>query len=147
MSQRTLDAGGVTLAILLGVLAGPVIFYAVAGDYFHSTDLSINRLIAGALAIVLGIAAILNAVRFRNAGLAGAVTGLAAAVGELAVAALPWAGLLYITPHCAGGTVCPPTGTDLKTFALYVGAFMGVVSVIAGFSLASLVRVIRARFA
>lgn len=148
MPRRALDAGGVTIAIILGLLAGPILFYALAGDYWHSTNLTVSRGLAGGVGGVLALAALLNATRFHNAGLAGAVTGLAGAIGETVVAVVPWLGLTYRQPTCAPSQVCPllaPAG--VVQLALTVGIFTLVVFTLAGFSLASLVAALRQRFA
>jgi hypothetical protein len=144
MPQRTLDAGGVTFAIILGLLAGPVIFYALAGDYWHSTGLTVNHLYAGIVGAGLGLGALFNAARYRNAGSAGAISGLAGGVGELAVAVVPWIGLTYARPTCDPNTVCPLLGAnDLTQLALTVGIFAIIVFSLAGYSLAALINAIR----
>ncbi len=144
--SRTLDAGGVTLALILGLLAGPAIFYAAAGDYWHSLGLTVPTPLAIVAALALTVAALANATRFRNAGLAGALTGVAAGVGELAVAVIPWIGVTQI--KCAEPIICPPIARgDLISYAAYVGGFAIVICTIGGFSLALLVRTLRSRMA
>nr|MBA3825676.1 hypothetical protein [Ktedonobacterales bacterium] len=92
MPKQTLNANGVTFAIILGLLFGPIVFYAIAGSFAANVGshtyaiLTINRGLAGGVAGVLGVLALVNAERFRNAGLAGAITGIAAGISELAVA-------------------------------------------------------------
>jgi hypothetical protein len=145
MQKRSLDAGGVTLAIILGLFAGPIIFYALAGDYWHSTGFQVNRIIAGVVGAALGIGALVNAARFRNAGLAGGISGLAAGIGELAVAVLPWYAFSYTHPKCEPGQICPLSPGDLAQLALRAGAFSIIVFTLAGFALAMLVAAVRGR--
>lgn len=146
MQDRSLDAGGVTLAIILGFLAGPALFYAFFGDYWHSTGLHFSRGIAGGVGGVLALAALANATRFRNAGVAGALAGFAGAAGEFAVAIVPWFGLNYTHPTCSSGNLCPIFApNDLAQLALTVAIFCGVVFTLAGYSLAALVAGVRAQ--
>ncbi len=145
MQKRSLDAGGVTLAIILGLFAGPIIFYALAGDYWHSTGFQMNRIIAGVIGVALGIGALVNATRFRNAGLAGGISGLAAGIGELGVAVLPWYAFSYNHPKCDPNQICPLSPGDLAQLALHVGAFALIVFTLAGFALASLIAAVRGR--
>lgn len=144
--RRSLDAGGVTLAIILGLITGPVLFYAIAGDYWHSTGVTANHLVAGIIAAVLGLGGLFNASRFRNAGLAGAITGLAAGIGELGVAIVPWLGYdRNVT--CNPGDICPQISQpDLLQIALRAGIFSTLVFVIGGYALSTLVATLRVRF-
>lgn len=147
MQKRSLDAGGVTLAIILGLLSGPLIFYGLAGDYWHSVALPLNQYLWGAIGGVLGIGALVNASRYRNPGLAGAVSGIAGGIGEVAFAVLPWAAFSATHPKCDPNNICPLGSTDLGQLALRAGAFSLIVFTLAGFSLALLIAAIRGRIA
>jgi hypothetical protein len=140
--KRSLDAGGVTLAIVLGLLAGPMIFYGLAGDYWHTTvtDNTLARQVMGVGGVLLGVGAMVNALRFRNPGLAGAISGLAGGVSELAVAVLPWLGFNATHPTCTPDHICP---VDVGQIALRAGGFGIVVFTLVGFALASLISAVR----
>jgi hypothetical protein len=143
--KSSLNAGGVTIAIILGLIAGPIIFYAIAGDYWHTLNVHVNQLVAGGVGAVVGIVALVNATRFRNAGLAGAVTGVAAGAGEFVVAFIPWVGFNTTHPTCDPNQICPLSATTLQQIALVSGLFSVVLFTIAGFSLASLITFARSR--
>ena len=145
MTKTNLNANGVTFAIILGLLFGPIVFYAIAGDYTHSTSLTVSRGIAGGVAGVVGVLALINAERFRNAGVAGAVTGLAAGIGELVVAIVPWWAFTYTHPQCNTNSVCPLSSSDLIRLALTAGGFALVLFTLGLASLASLVSAVRGR--
>ncbi len=143
-----LSAGGVALAIVLGIISGPIIFYAFMGDYTHSTGVSVSHLAAGLVGGILGIAAIWHAARYRQAGLAGAVTGLAAGIGEGVVAIGPWVANTLQHPVCQDGAACPYfTNQQLIQFSLSIGLFAVIISTLAGYSLALLFAVVRQRLA
>jgi|GEM_PF-3463601 len=152
MRNRSLDAGGVTLAIILGLFTGPLLIYALSDDAFHTLNLpsawrgqGTPHIIAAAAAVVLIVLALFSAARFRNSGVAGAITGVAAGVGELAVATVPWLAAAR-TIHCDPGHVCPlPSQPDLIQIALTVGIFYTVLFGIAGYSLALLTHSVRHR--
>lgn len=145
--KRSLDAGGVTLAVILGLLAGPLIFYALAGDYWHTTpvtaDNTVARIIAGVAGAALGVGALVNATRFRNPGLAGGISGLAGGVSELLVAVLPWVGFNATHPKCTSNGICPLDGNGLMQLALRAGVFSIVVYTLLGFALAMLISAVR----
>ncbi len=148
MHRPSLNALGVTFAIILGLITGPVVFYAFAGDYWHSTNLHLSQWIAVAAAVPLLIAALANATRFREAGMAGAITGLAGGVGEMAVAVVPWAGLTYRGPKCQPNLICPQFNQgNLTQLTLTVGIFSVIVFTLAGLSLAVLISALRQRTA
>ncbi len=143
-----LSAGGVALAIVLGMISGPIIFYAFMGDYTHSTGVTVNHLSAGIVGGVLGIVAIWHAARYRNAGLAGAVTGLAAGIGEGIVAIGPWVANTLHHPVWQDGAACPYfTNQQLIQFSLSIGLFALIIATVAGYSLALLFAVVRQRLA
>jgi hypothetical protein len=144
--KRSLDAGGVTLAIILGLLAGPLIFYALAGDYWHTapvTDDTLARVVAGVAGAALGVGALVNATRFRNPGLAGGISGLAGGITELAVAVLPWVGFNATHHTCTSDGICPLDGNGLVQLALRAGGFAIIVYTLAGFALAMLISAVR----
>lgn len=145
MHQRPmLNGGGVALALLLGFVTGPVLFYALMGDYWHSTGVHISQLYAGLAAIPLVVLSLFNAARFQNTGVAGAVTGAAAGVGEMIVAVMPWTILNIDRPHCTPDKICPYiSSADLPRFILTVGIFSIGIALIAGFSLALLIDALR----
>jgi len=151
MPKQTLYANGVTFAIILGLLFGPILFYAIADGFTASVGthtyalLTINRGVAGGVAGVLGILALINAERFRNAGLAGAITGLAAGVGELVVAVVPWWAFSATHPTCTSAGLCPLASGDIICLALTTGGFALVLFTLGLYSLASLVNAVRAR--
>lgn len=149
MSKRSLDTGGVLAAIFLGLIAGPTLFYALAGDFFHV--LTINwpyaRITAGAIGTVATIGGLVNAERFRQPGLTGALTGLAGAIGQVVVVALPWYGYYLHHRSCSDSSLCPlPSTADLLQLILVVGGFGVVVFTLAGYSLASLLSTLRRRY-
>ena len=149
--QRPAGAGGITLAILLGLLIGPLLVYALAGDFWHTVGVPqpdrTSRIIAGAIGIVLIIGALFNASRFRNAGLVGMLTGIGGGVGELAVAVVPWLAAPRFV-QCHPNEICPlPSQSDIVNITLTAGIFFTLLFAVAGFSLAMLVAVVRHRLA
>jgi hypothetical protein len=151
MPKQSLNANGVTFAIILGLLFGPILFYALAGSFTASVGnhtyaiFTLNRGLAGGVAGVLGVLALVNAERFRNAGLAGAITGIAAGVGELVVAVVPWWAFSYTHPTCDANGVCPLSSGDLARLALTTGGFALVLFTLGLYSLATLVNAVRVR--
>ena len=145
MGKPSLNAGGVTLAIILGLLTGPTLFYALFGDYAHSTGVHATQWIAGVVGGVLGVVALVNAARFRNAGLAGTVTGVSAGVGELAVAVVPWIGFNMTHPTCDANRLCPLAPADIQQIALVSGVFAIGLFTILFFALTTLIVAIRGR--
>jgi hypothetical protein len=149
--QRAAGAGGITLALLLGLFVGPLLVYALAGDFWHTIGAPAPdrtpRIIAGVIGIALLIGALFNASRFRNAGLVGMLTGIGGGIGELTVAVVPWLAAPRFV-HCQPGLICPlPSQPDLVNIALTAGIFFTVLFAVAGFSLAQLVSVVRHRLA
>jgi hypothetical protein len=151
MPKKNLNANGVTFAIILGLLFGPLLFYAIVGGFSASVGnhtyniFNLSRGLAGGIAGGLGVLALINAERFGNAGLAGAITGLAAGVGELVVAVVPWWAFSYTHPKCDANGVCPLSSGDLTQLALTNGGFAIVLFTLGLFSLASLVNAVRSR--
>jgi len=151
MPKQSLNANGVAFAIILGLLLGPILFYAIAGDFSAVAGnqtysiLRINRGLAGGVAGVLGVLALINAERFHNAGRAGAVTGLAAGISELAVAVVPWWAFASTHPKCDANGLCPLSSGDLVHLALTSGGFALVLFTLGFTALASLVSAVRAR--
>ena len=145
MGKPSLNAGGVTLAIILGLLTGPMVFYAIFGDYWHSTGVHPMQWMAGAAGAVVGVGALLNAARFRNAGLAAAITGVAAGVGELTVAVVPWLGFNATHPRCDANNLCPLAPADLQQIALVAGVFAIGLFTVLFFALTTLIVAIRGR--
>jgi hypothetical protein len=155
MRIRAIDASGVLFAIVLGLVAGPLAFLALAGDYMHiftgihSSLPSSTRYITGGSAAILIVLGLINAGHYRNAGAIGAITGAAAGVGELVLSLVPW--LLYTHgthPNCQSGGICPlPSTGDLEQLTLTIGIYSIVIGTIAGFSLATLLTVVRRRLA
>ncbi len=149
--QRPAGAGGITLAILLGILIGPLLVYALAGDFWHTIGAprpdTTPRIIAGIAGIVLLVGALFNASRFRNSGLVGLLTGVGGGIGELAVAIVPWLAEPQFV-HCQPDEICPLLSHhDILTIALTAGIFFTVLFAVAGFALALLVSVVRQRLA
>lgn len=139
-----LHAGGVTIAIILGLMAGPFLTYAIAGDVTHTLPFTLNHALAGGIGGVVALGALINAQRFRNAGEAGAIFGIAAGVGEFAVAVLPWIGYSYSRPACTTATqVCPLGSSDLLRLSLTTGLFALALFTIGGASLAMLIAAVR----
>ncbi len=151
MPKQSLNANGVTFAIILGLLFGPILFYAIAGGFAATAGnhtyaiLTISRGLAGGVAGVLGVLALINAERFRNAGLAGAITGIAAGLSELVVAVVPWWAFSATHPQCDASGVCPLATGDLVRLGVTTGGFALVLFTLGLYSLATLVNAVRAR--
>lgn len=141
MAMSRLDFEGVVGEILLGLLAGPLVFYTIAGDYWNSFILlhqfAYARLITGLIAFALVLAGMMVAMRYRNAGVAGGIFGFAGAIGQLIIALLPWLGLHAIAKTCGQGPTC--TGLDshsLTQLGMTVGIFSAILYTAAGYFLA-----------
>jgi len=152
MNRPSLHFAGALLAVLLGLVSTPLLFFAFAGNYAHTfstiPDTSMSRLIAGVVGAVLAVSGIMNAARFRNAGAAGALTGVAGAVGEFVVTVIPWLAITANHRACTTGDICPyPTVADVTRLSLTVGIFSLVIATVAGYSLATLLAAVRHRMA
>jgi nitrate/nitrite transporter NarK len=147
MRNRPLDAGGVTVAIISGLIAGPSLFYAFLSPRVPVPGVHVNQWIVGILGFAFLAVGIANAVRYHNAGLAGAITGIAGGIGTLGAVVLPWFALNYAKPACAGnGDICPLSDpTTLMQFALGIGLFATIFLTVGCASLASLIAAFRTR--
>jgi hypothetical protein len=139
-----LNAGGVAIAIILGLVAGPFLTYAIVGDVTHTYPFSFNHILAGVIGGIVALGALINAQRYRNAGEAGAVFGIAAGVGEFTAAVLPWIGYTYTRPACTTTTqVCPLNPSDLVRLSTTTGLFALILFTIGGASLSMLIAAAR----
>jgi hypothetical protein len=148
MRSPSLNIDGAIITIILGIILGPTLFYAIAGDYWQTltflpSNTTTPRFIAGAIAIVALVLILFNAGRFRNAGWAGTLAGIAAGVSQLLAATLPT--IAYAANHQAAD----PAGlnrNDMIQLLLTLGGFLLAIYAIGGYSLAVLMTSLRRRF-
>ncbi len=149
--MRTLGIGGIILSALIGLFTGPLLVYAVAGDYwrtlFSFNTIAFARPLAGIVGVLLTAAMIFWANRYRRAGAAGAISGFCAAIGEWIVAMLPWVGFYYNHAACAASQYCPIlSANELRAGAITVGIYFAILFTLAGFCLTLFTSAIIRRF-
>jgi hypothetical protein len=139
VAARPSSFGAALASILLGVVTGLALAYAVLGNPWHSFPTDFPRWIAAIVGVVTLALLLAVTSRYTSPMVLGTMAGAAGGLAEVAVAAVPWLAIASTQPGCANQSACTVPPSVALGYGMVAALVYGVPLTVALAGLASIV--------